>query len=875
MDVDDARDVALRACADAFASTRESRVDVVDVERLRGRIVAREVTKTSPLPPRATSIMDGYAYACQGESASKALIEVARARAGERTCSRAIEANECAYVTTGAGVPLGCDAVAPAEACVAGADGVVVAPMEASIRGRWIRAVGSDVRAGENLLRVGERATAFSAGVARMERDAVATFRSPYVVVVSTGDELTSEDAPTDDGSVVDTNGPMLRALCEQERASVLYSSVVRDDEDALLRAFATVILDARCDALITSGGVSMGERDYVKAVIQKLGGTIHFARLAMKPGKPMTFATIPRPEGGSPLLVFALPGNPVSAAVTFALIVGPCLRALQGDVEPGPRRVRCALAHSITLDPERPEYHRAVLSWSGSASMATATSTGKQISSRLLSMRGADVLLELPKGPGFVEAGAIVSALVISDLRHANLFAAKIDSPRTPAGKGDAIIRSGAAPNTVSVFDASSEALIDLKRAVGLEEDVRRRCREGGHISECSSTVYMYSNGESHVAFTDAGRSEVLKQAMTTSLRRLSVGSGQITKRAYARVGLVGNPSDGYRGKCIAASISNYYAEAVLTPTPGSSKIVFVPGPYDANESASFDDLAAHVERHGVDGGIRLLKSMCCNIKRYCAETDQKIDPSRPGFRLSYSSNIPKQTGLSGSSGIIISAMACVIAHYDLHIPKEDRPSLALRVEHDVGINAGPMDRVIQVHGGVVHMDFSEPRTSSSGAGLVVHGVYTHLDASKLPKLYLVWAENPSDSGKTHSTVKQRWNEGDVEVVEGMKSCARLCDEYAAALENGASMTKFKEIMDANFDLRRRMFGDSALGALNLKMIETCRSVGCGAKFTGSGGAAIAVCPDGDVQLEALKRACRANGFQVEAVQILEGSEC
>jgi len=172
-----------------------------------------------------------------------------------------------------------------------------------------------------------------------------------------------------------------------------------------------------------------------------------------MRPGKPMSFATIPRPEGGSPLLVFA------RCKATSNLVHGEC------DAR--------SLMRSLSIP-------------NGPSTIA-------------LCSRGQVARRWRPR-PGFVEAGAIVSALVISDLRHANLFAANIDSPRTPAGKGDAIIRSGAAPNTVSVFDASSEALIDLKRAVGLEEDVRRRCREGGHISECSSTVYMYSNGESHV---------------------------------------------------------------------------------------------------------------------------------------------------------------------------------------------------------------------------------------------------------------------------------------------------------------------------------------------------------------------------------------
>ena len=853
-----------------------SRVDVVDVTNAVGRVLATDVVASSPHPAFVASIMDGYAYnsaAAVGDAFT--LVERACSRAGAPWTDGMVNASECAYVTTGARVPNGCDTVAPEEECSVRGDVVTITRRES---GKWTRAVGSDIKSGEVLLKQRSRVSAFDVGILRFESTSIATFRPPTVAVLSTGDEIGNEAR---ESQITDTNGPMLLALCEKERAQCLFSEIVRDDKTALISAFTKAVTNTACDVLITSGGVSMGDRDMVKSAIEELGGEIRFGRLAMKPGKPCTFATIPRRNTSDvdtgPLLVFALPGNPVSAAVTFELIVAPCLRALSGDVRPEPRRILCELEHAIKLDAERAEYHRVTLDWSGVAQLPRAASTGGQISSRLLSMRSADALLELPKGPGSVSAGSIVSALIIADVRHANAFATKVETPSLPMRS--ASVRP--APLYVSVFDDVGGRLRDLKRAVGLEEDVRRRCRVQGSVVESLSPVYMFSDGVStHVAVADAAActTESLTEAMTATLARLGSASGkQIKKRAYARVGLVGNPSDGYGGKCIAASIANYWAESVLTPTPGSSKVKFVPGLYDSNEYASFEDMAVHVEKHGVDGGIRLLKSLCYNIHKYCVDTNQRIDTSRGGFELCYTSNIPKQTGLSGSSGIIISAMACVIEHYGLSIPKDHRPSLALRVEHDVGINAGPMDRVIQVIGGVVQMDFSskERDVFSGTTALVVHGSYTRVDASKLPTLYLVWADNPSDSGKTHSTVKQRYDEGDETVRNSMASCASLCDEYVEALENDAPAARFAEIMNENFDLRRLMFGDSALGTLNLKMMQMIRECGCGGKFTGSGGAAIAVCPNGELQVERLREACAANGFNMEVVRIAHDSEC
>jgi gephyrin len=160
-----------------------------------------------------------------------------------------------------------------------------------------------------------------------------------------------------------------------------------------------------------------MGELDLIKQIVEQ-EGTVHFGRLRMKPGKPCTFATLPAPEGGRPRLLFGLPGNPVSSLVTFYLLTLPAIRRLAGWQEPALPRVQAVLDAPLPLDPARPEYHRAVLRWDaslhGGAGGYHATSTGSQASSRLLSMRGANALLELPQATGTLPAGSVVAALLL-----------------------------------------------------------------------------------------------------------------------------------------------------------------------------------------------------------------------------------------------------------------------------------------------------------------------------------------------------------------------------------------------------------------------------------------------------------------------------
>jgi len=286
----------------------------------------------------------------------------------------------------------------------------------ASTPGVWIRKTGFDIQQGQVVHSRGERFTPAAVGVAAtVGRTEALVYRRPVVAVVSTGNELVAEDSSSlPPGKIRDSNRSMLLAAVSESGAVAVDMGITGDEAGRLEETLVSAL--GKADIVVTTGGVSMGELDLMKVLLEKLG-KIHFGRLKMKPGKPTTFATAPHPAGQGPdRLLFALPGNPVSALVCFHLFVSPTIGRLQGDPSPGPLRVVCRLAAPIKLDAERPEYHRATLRWGswGAGGGFLAQSTGVQQSSRLLSFGGADALLELPKGPGVIERGAEVFALLL-----------------------------------------------------------------------------------------------------------------------------------------------------------------------------------------------------------------------------------------------------------------------------------------------------------------------------------------------------------------------------------------------------------------------------------------------------------------------------
>jgi glucuronokinase len=306
------------------------------------------------------------------------------------------------------------------------------------------------------------------------------------------------------------------------------------------------------------------------------------------------------------------------------------------------------------------------------------------------------------------------------------------------------------------------------------------------------------------------------------------------------------------------------------------SEQLTLVPHPeFDRHVFRSLDDLAYVTETRGYYGGERLLRATCKKFAHLCTRAGLTIHLQR-NFTMSYDTNIPRMVGLAGSSAIVSAALRGLMHFYgisaeDLNIDKATLPQIVLDIEvGELGISAGLQDRVIQIYGGLVHMDFTEAALAENG---MKHGTYTELDCSLLPPLYLAYdARVGKESGKTHSTVRQRWAERDPELVQGMKDIAGLADQAVVALQN-KNYGRLAELMETNFATRRRLYGDKVVGAKNVRLAEVAAQCGLAAKFTGSGGAFVCVkkIPVGD---GADPNACALSAEEEEHVRELFSRE-
>ncbi|MDR3110673.1 MAG: hypothetical protein LBU65_13480 [Planctomycetaceae bacterium] len=308
------------------------------------------------------------------------------------------------------------------------------------------------------------------------------------------------------------------------------------------------------------------------------------------------------------------------------------------------------------------------------------------------------------------------------------------------------------------------------------------------------------------------------------------------IRHQAYARAGLIGNPSDGYNGKTISITVRNYRAQVTLYEW---DKIEIVRSRNDESSFNSLGELCEDVKRHGYYGGIRLVKAAIHGFAEYCRA--RSITLHNRNFSIRYESTIPRQVGLAGSSAIIVATFNSLLDFYGVTIDKRVLPSLVLSIERDqLGIQAGLQDRVIQVYGGAVFMDFSKESTEIIDG--FPCGYYEPLQTDLLPPLYIAHSANYSEPTEVfHNNLRFRYENGEQAVLEAMKTFANLAVEAKQAIQDKDS-EKLSKLLNKNFDTRQSI---CRLPKEQVEMVETARKTGASAKFAGSGGAIIGTYPN------------------------------
>lgn len=308
------------------------------------------------------------------------------------------------------------------------------------------------------------------------------------------------------------------------------------------------------------------------------------------------------------------------------------------------------------------------------------------------------------------------------------------------------------------------------------------------------------------------------------------------IRRRAYARAGLVGNPSDGYHGKTVSVIVKNFHAEVVLYEW---QNLEIVLTREDKTRFRSLKELRDDVTQHGYYGGVRLVKATIKRFADYCARNQILLHDRN--FSIRYESNIPRNVGLAGSSAIIVATLRALMDFYHVEIPLEVQPSLALSVENnELNIPGGLQDRVIQVYEGCVSMNFAKETMRDIGGFQC--GVYERLDPGLLPNLYVAYADELGEPTEVlHNDLRGRFNRGDPDVIAAMRHFAQLAAAGRDAIV-ARDCESLSRLMDENFDTRRSICN---LHAGHIQMIEAARRAGASAKFAGSGGAIIGTFKD------------------------------
>lgn len=323
------------------------------------------------------------------------------------------------------------------------------------------------------------------------------------------------------------------------------------------------------------------------------------------------------------------------------------------------------------------------------------------------------------------------------------------------------------------------------------------------------------------------------------------------IRTRSYPRAGFIGNPSDGYFGKTISFVFSNFHADVTLFESP---ELEIVPAQYDSNIFPSMKALTKDVNLYGYYGGIRLLKAAVKKFYEYCENAG--ITPEEKNFTIRYSSDIPFRLGLAGSSAIITACIKALMQFFEVEIPKAIMANLVLSVEvEELKISAGLQDRVVQAYECPVYMDFNESLMKQQG-----YGRYEVIDAGLFPPLYIAYSRDLSEGSEViHDNFRERYNFKDEKVLAAIAEWRSITESVWQHLLAGEK-DKIGPLMNRNFDLRKEVM---KISQRNLLMVNTARSTGASAKFTGSGGAIIGTYENEDMYRE-LEKALAAIDVEI-----------
>jgi molybdopterin molybdotransferase len=382
-----------------------AQTEEVGVFEALDRVLARDLISPISVPPHDNSAMDGYAFngaELRGDAGLE-LHVIGTALAG-KAWQGSVASGQCVKIMTGAIMPAGLDTVVPQEFAQPAGEARIRIPGRTVRPGDNRRLKGEDLLEGRPALHAGQRLTPAACGlVASLGVASVPVFRRLRVGYFSTGDEILSLGEPSREGAVYDSNRYTAFGLLKRLGCDVIDMGVVRDDPALLENAFERAAQAA--DAIITSGGVSVGEADYTRAMMKKLGD-VAFWRIAMRPGRPMAAGRI-----GTSIL-FGLPGNPVAVMVTFVAFVRPALLRMMGCTDTQPPLLNARSQEPIRKKPGRTEYQRGVVSTAADGSLQVRI-TGSQGSGVLSSMVQANGLIVLHHGQGNVSAGDLVDVMM------------------------------------------------------------------------------------------------------------------------------------------------------------------------------------------------------------------------------------------------------------------------------------------------------------------------------------------------------------------------------------------------------------------------------------------------------------------------------